>query len=577
MNSSAFIKPFKLEKGSSCHRYSRFKSWFTVLVMVVLALLPIINGFSISGTLGSQQQLIQSQTQPTHFTAAMFPGRIEWNPLYTYTSSEAQLFTAIYEGLVIYHPRTLQPIPGVASSWTRSDDGRTYTFTIRPNARYHDGTPVRAQDFRDTWIHMLQPSHNAPFGFLLDKIVGVRDFRTGRTTSPSGIGIQVPNDQTLVLNLINPAPHFLSILAHQSLVPMHRDFRNTRRWGINDQIPSNGPFIVSSLSSNRIEFARNPHYWDRTNVGLDRITIIQRDDAGQNTRDFNSGSIDWIMSSFDSSAIRVPNSLLIGAQFATTYLFPNTQSPIFANDSIRRAILSYLPMDSIRNPDIYFVPSARLVPQIDGYPEPQGFQNLSAEEALSILEDQGFASGRGLRPLRIILTQGQESQRIGQLIKSALESALELSVVVSYHSFDELQEIQATGDFDLSLISWVGDYADPLTFLDLWQKDNPINLARFNDPAFEELLDEAALKVGNDRFAALSRAESRLITTGAVIPIAHSPSINVIDLREISGWYVNPLDIHPFKDIRFEGNRAPADVVEDSLRFWDPSFVGVRY
>src|SRR5690606_13965845 len=118
-----------------------------------------------------------------------------------------------------------------------------------------------------------------------------------------------------------PAPHFLSVLAHQSLVVIHPDFRNNRRWQHAAPIPSNGPYLISSRTAQRIEMEKNPHYWDANNVAIQRISIILRDDAVLNTQDYNAGSVDWILGSFDSSELRVPGSFQIGAQFATSYLY----------------------------------------------------------------------------------------------------------------------------------------------------------------------------------------------------------------------------------------------------------------
>ncbi|NCN05499.1 MAG: peptide ABC transporter substrate-binding protein [Spirochaetales bacterium] len=501
-----------------------------------------------------------AQTPAASFHIAMDPSPIEWNPLYTYTSTEAQLYTAIYEGLVGYDPRTLQPIPAVASEWEVSDDGMTYTFTLRPNARFSDGRPVRAENFRDTWLELLKPQNQTPFGFLLDVVVGAQAFRTGRNADPMSVGIRALGAQTLEIQLQNPAPHFLSILAHQSLVPLPQEFLSPSRWTEAGQVPSNGPFVLQVRSGSRLEFEKNPFYWDSSALALDKIVILLRDDPLQNSQDYNAGSLDWVIGSFDSASLRVPASLQIGAQFATTYLFPNTARKGLSDPEVRRALFSFIPWEEIRSSDVYFVPSSRLVPEITGYPSPNTFTPLGSEEALDLLEVEGFPNGHGLLPLKIALSQGSESERIGEILQKAWSSALGGEVELNFYTFSLLQEIQKTGDFDISLLSWVGDYADPLTFLDLWREENPINLGRFRDRTFEELLDQAPQTEGETRFSLLSQAESYLLRTGGVIPISHSPSINVIDLSEIDGWYVNPLDIHPFKYLKIQGARAPRDV-----------------
>ena len=507
--------------------------------------------FSLSlGAHANDQQLI----------LVMYPGRIEWNPVFTYTSTEAQLYTAVYEGLVTYNPRNLQPEPGIAARWTVSEDGLEYRFFIRDNAQYYDGRKITAADVKESWLHMLSLGSASPFAFLLDSIEGARAYRTGRSSDTSQVGLEALRDTELLVRLEAPAPHFLSVLAHQSLVVIHPNFRNNRRWQHADPIPSNGPYLISSRTAQRIEMEKNPRYWDANNVAIQRISIILRDDAVLNTQDYNAGSVDWILGSFDSSELRVPGSFQIGAQFATSYLYFRNAKEAIQDQRVRRALTLLLPLDEIRSDAIYFVPTSRLVPEIEGYPEPESISRSSRTEAFQLLEAAGYTDGANLPNLRVVLTTGEESQRIGELVKAAWEESLGIEVTTEYVDYELLQTIQQSDEYDLSILSWVADYADPLTFLELWKTDNPVNLAAYEDADYENLLNQAARQSGTARFDLLSRAETLLLTGAALVPISHSPSINIVDPSEIGGWHLNPLDIHPFKHLRFDGSRAPSNV-----------------
>ena len=114
------------------------------------------------------------------FVMADSPQSLSLDPLHTFTSFESQFYTAIYEGLVVADPLTLEPVPGVARSWESSRDGKVWTFSLRPDAAYSNGDKVRARDFVASWMRMIDPANNAEYSFFFDVIKGAHAFRTGR-------------------------------------------------------------------------------------------------------------------------------------------------------------------------------------------------------------------------------------------------------------------------------------------------------------------------------------------------------------------------------------------------------------
>jgi peptide/nickel transport system substrate-binding protein/oligopeptide transport system substrate-binding protein len=499
--------------------------------------------------------------QDSDLVLVLDPDTIEWNPIYTYSTTEAQMYTAIYEGLVVYDPRTLQPRPGAASRWVISEDKLEYTFTIREDAKYQDGTPVTSQDFKNTWLLMLEQGNESPFSFLLDPVRGAKAFRRGEETSSRSVGLSTPDSKTLVIELEKPAAHFLSILCHQSLVPIPAQFRNTKPWPGSEDLPSNGPYFISEYTEKQIIFEKNPEYWDVDRVALNTIQALFRDEPKLNSSEFNYGSINWILGSFDAQELRIPGSLQINPQFSTNYYFFNARNEPWSIPAVRTALMLFLPMDEIRSTDVYFVPTNRLVPEIPGYPEPESLAAMNIEEGKALLMQAGYPNGEGLPPINILQPAGQESQRIGEVMKKAWESQLQVSVELNPVPYYDLQTTQNAHTFTLTTISWVGDFADPLTFLNMWLSDNPVNLAGYSNNEYERLLEQASVLEGKERFSKLSEAESLLLQSGVLFPISHSPAINVIDLEEIEGWYPNALNIHPFKNMAFASRRAPFNVV----------------
>lgn len=176
---------------------------------------------------GAQEESGSSKTRP--LVISFSSADIEFNPLHTFTSTEAQIYTALYEGLVSYNPFTLEPVPAAAESWQVSSDKKVYIFTLRKNSYYWDGLNVTAEDFRNSWLKLLNPETEAQYSFLLDIIEGAKEYRTGITDKENSVAIEVLDNYKLKITLSEPAEHFLKILCHHSFVPIHPSFINKKR------------------------------------------------------------------------------------------------------------------------------------------------------------------------------------------------------------------------------------------------------------------------------------------------------------------------------------------------------------
>jgi peptide/nickel transport system substrate-binding protein/oligopeptide transport system substrate-binding protein len=115
-------------------------------------------------------------------------------------------------------------------------------------------------------------------------------------------------------------------------------------------------------------------------------------------------------------------------------------------------------------------------------------------------------------------------------------------------------------DYTLGTLTWIGDFADPLTFLQMWTSDSNLNDSRYADEEFEDYIKRSMSEGGEERYKTLSEAEQFLLSQGVVLPISHQPAWNVIDLSAIGGWYPNPLDIHPFKFLNFQVQKLPRGI-----------------
>jgi len=476
----------------------------------------------------------------------------------SYLASEAQLFTGIYEGLFTYHPLTLEPVMAAAEKWDLSEDKKQWTFTLRKNMRFWNGDPVRAQDFRAAWISLLEPKRESPYSSLFDIIEGARDYRNGGLKDPEKIGISAPDDRTLVVKLNSPASFFPAMLCHHSFSPIHPSMINSNDWSKKPPV-SNGPFRVDSINKDSIVLLRNEQYWDVRRVALKKIIIKYADTAEDASHMWNSGESRWIAGGVSIEALTDRSGIQLNVMFATHYYFIRSDEKPWNDYRIRRAMTLVLPWDEIRGG--HYLPAKTLIFPITGYPEVEGITVTDYEEAEKLMAEAGYAGGAGVPELVIRLTPSLDAANIGGIMAAAWKEKLGLKVRVEVIPYDRYFQSMKESGYIIGSSTWIGDFADPYTFLQMWRRDSNLNDAHYSDDDYEALIEKSMMEEGDKRLATLADAEKLLLERGTVLPISYSPALNIVDTNELDGWYPNALDIHPFKFISFKTFRTLPGVV----------------
>ncbi|MCL2209789.1 MAG: peptide ABC transporter substrate-binding protein [Treponema sp.] len=477
----------------------------------------------------------------------------------SYFASEAQIFTAVYEGLFSYHPLSLEPVPAVVERWELSEDKLQWTFTIKRNARYWNGDTVRSQDFRAAWLSLLEPVRESPYSSLFDVIHGARDYRNGVEKNPDNVGIQTPNDRTLIVKLTSPASFFPAMLCHHSFSPIHPSMLNNDSWSPsgnekNWEPPvSNGPFRITAMNEDSIVLAKNSHYWDQMRVELEKITIKFAQDADDAANMWNSGEARWIAGDVDIEGLTDRSGIQVNVMFATHYYFIRSGEKPWNDKRIRRAMTLVLPWEEIRSN--YYLPAATLIFPISGYPEVKGITETDVKEAQKLIAEAGYPGGAGAPELVIRLTPSADAQRVGALMAVAWKEKLGFNVRVEVIPYESYFQSMKEDNYNIGSSTWIGDFADPYTFLQMWRRDSNLNDARLNDDEYEALIDRSMMEEGETRMATLAEAEKLLLDRGVVLPIFYHPALNIVDTGELDGWFPNALDIHPFKYLSFKAYR----------------------
>jgi peptide/nickel transport system substrate-binding protein/oligopeptide transport system substrate-binding protein len=144
---------------------------------------------------------------------------------------------------------------------------------------------------------------------------------------------------------------------------------------------------------------------------------------------------------------------------------------------------------------------------------------------------------------------------------SAWKEKLGVPVRIEVVPYGQYFQTLKGGDYEVAFSTWIGDFADPYTFLQMWRRDSNLNDAGYDDADYESLLEKSMTEEGEQRWSTLAEAEKLLLERGTVLPISYSPAINIVDINELDGWFPNALDIHPFKYLSFKAFRPLPGVV----------------
>lgn len=485
---------------------------------------------------------------------------------------ENRIMLALFEGLVRYDPKSLEPIPAIAESWDVSADGRTWTFRLRNNAKFSDGKAITAEDFLFSFRRILSPKLASPCASLFfAPVKNARAFASGTLRDFSKVGFAAPNAHTLVVELENPCPYFLSLACHSSwsVVPAHAilqfgaiDGRSTQ-WTRPENFVGSGPFKLKSWRvAYRIETEKNPYYWDGANTTLRGIRFDAVEDQFAEETAFNDGQY-HITNTVPPSRVPIlrekeASHLRLDPYLSTAFIRVNCSRPPLNDARVRRALSLALDRQALaervmrggETPAFSLVPEAAYGNALTKNSEKSDCAATArVGEARALLAEAGFPNGEGFPEITYLYNTSDGAQFFAQAIQEMWRKNLGVRVTLRNQEYKVYRVSLAQGDYDLARSAWSGDYLDPTTFLELFVSGGHINWTYWSNPEYDALLVSAAREsIPEKRTKQLRAAEKILIDAAPIIPTLHSRSKFLIR-PEVRGWHPNLLDIHPYNAV----------------------------
>lgn len=478
-------------------------------------------------------------------------------------ATSARYVVEIFSGLVTYN-KDLELVPDLAETWDISDDGLVYTFALRQNAQFHNGKPVRAQDFKWSFERACDfRTGSSTADTYLGDIEGCRDKLRGRVDEVSGV--QVVDDYTLELTIDSPKAYFLAKLTYPTAYVLDRENveRGGRTW--TERPNGTGPFQLEEFSfGESIILARNAEYYREPMPILDRINFTLS--GGSAMIRYENDELDMTPVGInDIERVTDPNNPLnedleVSTRLSIFYIGFNQNQPPFDDPLVRRAFNMALDKEKIVSvvyKETVAVANGIVPPGMPGYDNPAlETTPYDPEAALELIYESSYGDPSEFPEITLYTTgAGGSPARITEAIVASLNEAFGIEVAIQQTDWPTfLADLsRETNPYQSYQVGWIADYPDPQNFLDiLFHSESRQNYMGYNNPELDSLLEAAGIEQDPDVRADLYRQAEQIIIDDAIwIPLYFDVEYWLIKPR-VQGYEIPPMVIPTFQYVSIE-------------------------
>ncbi|MFK4292351.1 oligopeptide transport system substrate-binding protein [Bacillus sp. RC240] len=526
----------------------RKKSHLMVMALVTTLLLTACNNKANKSDTEAKKQVLNvtvSEEIPSLDTAKTMDG------------TSAHVMQNIFEGLYVLDDQD-QPIPAVAKSFKRSEDGKKYTFDLRKDAKWSNGDSVTANDFMFAWKRAISPETASQYAYMLFHVKNAKEINKG-TMPLDELGVKVINDYKLEVELEQPIPYFLQLLALPIYLPQHESF--LKEQGKNYALePSNliynGPFVLEKWKHEQeFQLKKNVTYWDQKKVKLDEINFQIVKDTMTVVNLYEAGDLDRVpINSQFVDKYKGSKELHMSSDPGIAMLRFNEKNNALANKKVRQSISFALNKEDFVS---HFInngaKSASGLVSVGHINEETGkdfrkengdLSPYDLQNAKKIWEEAKKELGVEQVNLEFLTYEQDNAKRMAEYIKGDLEKNLQgLTIQIKQQPFKQKLQLEQMGDYDISMANWGPDYKDPISYLELFTTGNPNNKMNYSNRHYDELIKKAKSNLVLDqkkRWEALQEAERILLEDAAIAPLYQMGSAYV------QKDYVKGIEKHQF-------------------------------
>lgn len=529
-------------------------SWRKKLVpflVVVMAFAVLASGCTRGPRAASEQILRYNLgTEPETLDSAMMTGVPEFN-----------VIIELMEGLTRIGPDG-RPVPGVAERWEILEDGTKFIFHLR-DCKWTNGDPVTARDFEAAWKKALDPEVGAEYAYQMYYVKNGEKYNSGEC-GPDEVGVKAVNDRTLEVTLEAPAGYFLSLTAFQTYFPQNQKVAqaNPDWWTKPETFVGNGPFKLKKWDHHSVlEMEKSETYWDAKSVKLDKLVFYMVEESSTELTMFETGEIDFGDNPPlpDIDRLKAEKKLGVSSQLGTYYYLFNVDKAPLHDPRVRKALCYAIDRQSIVDkvtkggqvPALAYVPFdiPDAAPDSD-FRKVGGnyFKDNDVAEAKKLLAEAGYADGNNFPSLELLYNTSEAHKMIAETIQEMWKQSLGITgIKLANQEWGVYLSTRTQGEYEIARAGWLGDYVDPMTFLDMWVTGGGNNDTNWGDAEYDQLVSTALRTTDpKERFRMMHEMEKILMRDMPIAPIYYYVDLWVIKdyVRDV---YFNPLGPKDFK------------------------------
>jgi dipeptide transport system substrate-binding protein len=491
---------------------------------------------------------LNNGTEPTSLDPSIGFDAVSWDPL-----------NNLMEGLTRLDADH-RAAEGVAEKWDISEDGLTYTFHLRENAKWSNGDPVVAKDFEFAWKYMLDPETASAAAFLGYFIKGAEAYNSG-DGSADDVMVTAKDEKTLEVVLEQPTGFFLDVLTNPAFFPInHKVAEENPDWHAEaDTFVGNGPFKLESWKHDEeMVFVKNENYWDASTVKLDKVHFAMVNDSNTQYQMFQSGELDTasIPPELSDELINGDNVFIGPYGGLEFYRFNITMEP-FQNKKIRQAfsyavnredIAKYVVKNGVE-PAYGFVSPGYTSPTGSDFRDANGdLVSFDPDKAKQLLEEGMKEEGYDeLPPITLSYNTSDTNKAVAEALQNMFMDNLGVEVTLENQEWNVFSEAQKALELQFSRSSFINDYNDPVNFLESFITDSYMNRTGFSSKEYDELIAKGKSETDEEkRWGALYEAEKLLAEEMIAMPIRYYNTV-VLEADGVEGILRHPVGYFDLK------------------------------
>ena len=530
--------------------YSRFR--FAIARSAFVAALVVATAAAAHAA-GTHPETGEALADDQTFTYRLLDQFPTLDPQLNEDTSGFHIIRDLFEGL-LSQDGDGNLVPGVATHYTASDGNKTYTFTLREEARWSNGDPVTAHDFVYGWRRAVDPATASPYGWYLEltEIVNAKAILAGEK-APEELGVSAKDDHTLEVRLNTPLPYFPAMTTYATLFPAHRATieAHGNDWTAPGNMVSNGAYTLEEVVLNEYHTrVKNPVYWGAGGVIIEKVTGLVINDDNQALTRYRAGELDHLepvpAGQYPALKEELPDQATSVPRLCSYYYAINhtgSGNPALHDVRVRRALSMAIDRDVIVSqllkggqwPAYNFTHR-----KTAGFEMPDiAYGMLSQAERDAEATKLMSEAGVGDLSLKLIYNTSESHKQIATVISQMWKQKLGVETELANFEWKTYLGIRSNQEFDLARSGWCGDYNEASTFLDLLTTTHGANDGKYSSERIDELM--RASKLAENPNEMYTEVEQILADDMAIIPIYHYANTFLLS-ADIKGWPYNNVE-----------------------------------